>query len=114
MTNAISYQGRLTDNGSPASGSYDFVFALFDAPTGGTQIRDLVTNLAVNVSGGLFNATMDFDFGMPFGNGAFDGNDRWLDLAVRTNGAGTFNPLTPATGGQSRALRLARQCGRLR
>ena len=36
QTTALSYQDRLTDNGNPASGRYDFQFKLFDTATIGT------------------------------------------------------------------------------
>jgi len=35
---AFTYQGRLVDGGSPATGSYDFQLILFDAPVGGSQV----------------------------------------------------------------------------
>jgi hypothetical protein len=38
QTTAFTYQGRLTDMGAPASGSYDLQFLLYDALTDGTQI----------------------------------------------------------------------------
>ena len=38
QTSAFSYQGRLQDGGTPANGSYDFQFQLFDASSGGNQV----------------------------------------------------------------------------
>ena len=38
----ISYQGRLTDSGSLASGSYDFQFLLKDAATGGSTVGEVL------------------------------------------------------------------------
>jgi len=38
---------------------------------------------------GLFNLSLDF------GQGAFNGSERWVEIAVRTNGAATFTTLTP-------------------
>jgi hypothetical protein len=35
---AISYQGRLDDGGSPATGLYDFTFHVFDAAVDGTDL----------------------------------------------------------------------------
>ena len=35
---AFTYQGRLTDAGNPANGSYDLQLALFDAASGGAQV----------------------------------------------------------------------------
>jgi hypothetical protein len=86
---AFSYQGRLYDGGAPASGIYDFQFSVYDALTNGTPVGGTLTNLAVPVSNGLFSATLDF------GVGVFTGPDRWLQIAVRTNGAVTFTNLSP-------------------
>jgi hypothetical protein len=47
-----------------------------------------VTNTAVSVSNGLFTTTIDF-------GGAFDGNPRWLEIWVKSNGANNFVMLTP-------------------
>jgi hypothetical protein len=42
---AFTYQGRLTDAGLPANGSYDLQFTLYNAPTvGGVVAGPIVTN----------------------------------------------------------------------
>jgi hypothetical protein len=89
LTTAFTYQGQLTAGGSPANGSYDLRFTLFDALAGGNQLGNPLTNTAVSVSGGLFTVTLDF------GATAFQGADRWLEIAGRTNGVGDFGTLTP-------------------
>jgi len=89
LGSAFTYQGRLADGGNPAQGSYDLGFAIYDSPTSGTQIGYTITNAAAHVSNGLFTVTLDF------GSGIFDGGDRWLAIAVRTNGGGVFTDLTP-------------------
>ena len=33
----ITYQGHFKDGGVPANEAYDFIFRLFDAPSGGTD-----------------------------------------------------------------------------
>ena len=87
---AFTYQGRLTDGGNSANGSYDLKFTLFDTNSGGTAVAGPLTNSAVAVSNGLFVTTLDF------GSGAFSGDARWLELGVRTNGsAGNFTALSP-------------------
>ena len=86
---AITYQGRLNDGGMPANGSYDLVFALWDASTNGSPVGPVLTNSAATASNGLFTAILDF------GAGVFDNNARWLEIAVRTNGGGGFTALTP-------------------
>src|SRR5687767_6158432 len=76
---AFTYQGRLNDGASPANGTYDLKFALFDAASTGNQVGGALTNAATAVSNGLFIVTLDF------GN-QFPGPDRWLEIGVRTNG----------------------------
>jgi len=86
---AFTYQGRLNNNGNAANGSYDFRCAIYDSTNlPGNLIAGPVTNSAIAVSNGLFTMALDC------GN-VFDGNIRWLDIAVRTNGAGSFSSLSP-------------------
>ena len=85
---AFTYQGGLNSGANPATGSYDLRFAIYDAVSAGAQQGSLVTNAATGVSNGLFTVTLDF------GN-VFPGANRWLEIAVRTNGAATFSLLTP-------------------
>ena len=85
---AFTYQGRLNDGANPASGIYDLRFAIYDLSNGGTQQGNILTNAAVAVSNGLFTVTLDF------GN-QFPGANRWLEIAVRTNGAASFFTLNP-------------------
>jgi hypothetical protein len=85
---AFTYQGRLNTNGTPANGFYDFVFALFNAPGGGSQIGSSQTNVDVGVTNGLFTVTLNF-------GAVFTGNSTWLAISVRSNGVGTFAGLTP-------------------
>ena len=85
---AFTYQGELSDNGSPATGLYDLSFELFDVPTNGGSLA-AVTNEATEVTGGLFMVTLDF------GGGIFDGGERWLEIGVTTNGGGAFRTLAP-------------------
>jgi hypothetical protein len=86
---AFTYQGRLTDNASPAGGAYDLTFAVFDAASIGSQVGATLTNAAVAVSNGLFTVTLDF------GVGVFTGDPRWLEIGVATNGSGSFATLSP-------------------
>src|SRR5262249_44190174 len=51
---AFTYQGRLEDSGSPASGLHDLRFRLFDATSGGAQVGATICADNVNVVGGLF------------------------------------------------------------
>lgn len=85
---AFTYQGRLSDNGAPANGSYDVQFTLYPTNAAGSIVAGPVTNLATAVSNGLFTATVDF-------GGVFTGANDWLEVAVRTNGGGAFMKLAP-------------------
>jgi sulfatase modifying factor 1 len=90
LGSAFTYQGYLTDGSAPAKGSYDLTFALFNAPASGAQVGNTLTNPAVVVSNGLFTALLDF------GYAAFNGDARWLQIGVRTNGStAAYTMLSP-------------------
>jgi hypothetical protein len=83
----LTYQGRLTDAGSPANGTnYGMLFYLYDAPTNG-GFQGQVQLPSVTVSNGVFTVPLDF------GN-VFDGNPRWLQIYVQKNNGG-FTALSP-------------------
>ncbi|MBK9139080.1 MAG: hypothetical protein IPM17_10015 [Verrucomicrobia bacterium] len=86
---AFQYQGRLTYQGTPAEGLYDFTFTVFDAVQGGNALGTGRQTNTVQVSGGVFNTTLDF------GPNVFTGAGRWLELGVRTNGPGPIQILSP-------------------
>src|ERR1044071_2933261 len=79
---AFTYQGRLNVGGAPANGTYDLVFTIYDLPTGSGAFANQ-TNSAVAISNGLFTAMLDFGSSSSF---IFTGPERWLEIAVRTNG----------------------------
>ncbi len=85
---AFTYQGRLLDADTPATGSYDIRATLHNALVDGGQISDAVTNLAVTVAQGHFTVPLDF-------GAKFDGQPLWLEIAVRKAGEETFVPLLP-------------------
>jgi hypothetical protein len=90
QSTAFTYQGKLNDNGTPASGIYDLRFTIYDAITNGNLISISQTNSALAVNNGLFTVPLDF------GSGAFDGSARWLEIGIRTNGsAGAYILLSP-------------------
>jgi hypothetical protein len=86
---AFTYQGQLISGAGPATGSYDFRFAIYDAITAGNLIAGPETNSATGVTNGLF--TVDLDFG----SGVFTGPARWLEIGVRPSGGGSFTTLSP-------------------
>jgi hypothetical protein len=87
---AFTYQGQLEQSGAPTNGTCDLQFSLFDALSGGNQAGTTLTVTPVNVTDGLFSVQLDF------GGSAFDGNDRWLQVAVRCpTGSGNYTTLAP-------------------
>jgi hypothetical protein len=87
---AFTYQGQLSNsNGVASSGDYNLTFTLFPTNSGGTAVAGPITNSSVNVTNGLFTTLVDF------GPGVFTGSSNWLEIAVETNGAGSFNTLSP-------------------
>lgn len=86
----ITYQGKLKLSGAALNSTADFQFRLFDSPTGGSQIGSTLSQNGVTVQDGLFTQTLDF------GAAAFNGDARWLEVAVRSPaGTGNFVILTP-------------------
>jgi alpha-tubulin suppressor-like RCC1 family protein len=83
---AFSYQGQLTDGAAAANGTYDLRFTLWNAATAGAPQGATLTQAGVGVTNGLFTATLDF-------GAQFSGPNRWLEIAVRTNGAADFTTL---------------------
>ena len=87
---AFTYQGRLTDGSSPASGGYDFQFILYDAAAGGAQVGPIIVRENATVTNGLFTVPIDF------GTAAFAGQARWLEVGVRAGtSAEAFSVLSP-------------------
>lgn len=85
----FTYQGSLGDNGVRANGSYDLTFTVYDSTNvPGSVVSGPITNAGVVVSNGLFTVMLDF-------GSVFDGSARWLEVGVRTNGGGSFYPLSP-------------------
>jgi len=86
---AITYQGQLTDAGSPAGGAYDFQFALFTSASGGSAVDTVVAD-DLAVSAGLVNASLDFT------DAPYDGQALWVEIQVRTGAStGSYTTLTP-------------------
>lgn len=89
----FTYQGRLTDGTNPASGSYDIRAQLYNRAIAGqpgdAQIGGTLEFSNVAVTNGLLTLSLDF------GAGPFNGEARWLQLVVRTNGGGAYTTLTP-------------------
>lgn len=86
QTSVITYQGKLTDNGMPATGVYEMRFRLFDQAANGFEFGTpkIVSNIAA--AAGTFTVRIDV------GDWVFDRNDRYLEIAVRPQG--NPNPFT--------------------
>jgi len=71
----FTYQGQLSEAGSPADGAYPMTFRLFDASVGGAQIGPSIV-VAQTVTDGLFDTPLDFG-AVDFGSDQF-----WLEIIV--------------------------------
>lgn len=90
VSEAFTYQGSLEQSGEPAQGSFDFIFMLYDMEIGGSSVGNSPIHFpAVNVQDGLFSVKLDF------GDGAFEGEQRWLEIHVRVAGGSTYTTLSP-------------------
>ena len=92
MGTAFTYQGRLIDANSAADGLYDFEFKLFDDANTvtGNQLGSTIDVNEVTVNDGYFTAKLGF------GTEVFDGNDVWLQIAVRPGkSTDAYTILTP-------------------
>src|SRR5437870_4433843 len=85
LSTAFTYQGRLKSGGSPADGSFNMVFKLWNDPTlsaPGNQVGVTIAPGSVPVTNGLFTVSLDFPGGIFPASSVFDGNKRWLDITV--------------------------------
>jgi hypothetical protein len=83
----FTYQGQLTDGGSPADGEYDLRFDLYDQASAG-NLLGTVTVPDHQITAGLF--TVHLDFGE-----VFTGTARYLEIGVRPGSGGAYTPLIP-------------------
>ena len=87
---ALTYNGRLADGGNAVNGWYDFTLNLYTNSAGGTPIGNSPQMLThVGVVNGSFTVTADF------GTNLFNGEPRWLEIGVRTNGGNAFATMNP-------------------
>ncbi len=86
---AFSFQGSLSQQGVPSTGAFDMRFKLFDAATAGNQVGADVEATDVAVVNGVFTVALDF------GEAAFTGEARWLEIAVAPAGRRDYTLLQP-------------------
>lgn len=92
LSSGISIQGRLLDNGTPATGAFDFELRLFNAALLGSQVGVTVTLGDHPVVDGLFTFEADF------GDLLFGVDPRWLSVGVRPGASiAAYEILTPRT-----------------
>ncbi len=86
----FTYQGRLVRSGMPVDDTCNVTFRLYDAPAGGAQVgTSPIGPLPILVSEGLFTVPLDF------GDVAFNGDPRWLEIATQCPGDPMPTILTP-------------------
>jgi hypothetical protein len=86
----FNYQGQLKRDGLPLDGMVDLEFSLWDAEGTGSMVGAPVTIEDVEVDQGLFSVALDF------GVVAFNGDPRWLEIAVASPaGTGSYEQLSP-------------------
>lgn len=86
----FTHQGRLEADGAPAQGTYDLMFAVYAAASGGTAAAGPLSVANVEVAGGVFTVRLDF------GTTVFTGPARWLEMGVRRAGSGAaYTTLSP-------------------
>jgi hypothetical protein len=87
--NGFVYQGEIRTGPSVVT-SADIKFRMYDAPIGGTQVGPELGVLNAAIVRGRFSVSLDF------GSGAFDGNERYIEIDVRTPaGGGGYSTLAP-------------------
>src|SRR3979409_1373885 len=86
---AFTYQSVMRDGSAVANGTYDFVFSVYDVASNSVPLVSGYPVSGVPVTNGLMTVLIDF------GPGIFTGPDRWLGIAMRTNGTGGFMLLAP-------------------
>ncbi len=89
LGSGFTYQGRIALDGTALDGTADFQFTLWDAATSGNQVGATLNANGVNVVDGVF--TVELDFGIL----AFNGDARWLEIAVASPSGGALSTLDP-------------------
>jgi trimeric autotransporter adhesin len=87
---AIKYNGHLRESGSAANGTYDVIFGLWDAESGGTEKGSSAFS-GVTIEDGVFSVSPDF-------GEAFNGDAYWLEIRVQKHNPGNpdnYQTLTP-------------------
>lgn len=84
---AFAYQGRVEQDGVPATGFFDFEFRLFDSAVAGSAVGPMIPADDLQVTNGLFSIALNF------GADAFEGSERFLEVKMRPGTGGAFAQL---------------------
>ncbi|MBL8880568.1 MAG: tail fiber domain-containing protein [Phycisphaerales bacterium] len=94
MSTGFTYQGYLEQSEVPANGTFDLTFSLWNSAAAGTQVGATQSISGVPVEKGLF--TVELNSSGQFGNTAFDGQRRWLEITVNNQILTPRQEITPA------------------
>ncbi|NJO05048.1 MAG: hypothetical protein HC876_05705 [Chloroflexaceae bacterium] len=86
ISTAFTYQGQLIRTDMPVNDTCDFEFTLWDAETDGTQLGPTLARTAT-VTDGYFNVRLNF------GTAVFQGDERYLEIAVQCSTDAELVPL---------------------
>ena len=90
VDSTFTYQGQLRNAGQLLNGNVDVRFTLWDSDVGGTQIGNANSFTNYPLTDGRFA------LGLNFGNGAFNGDQRWVQVEFRSPaGVGQYLTLNP-------------------
>jgi hypothetical protein len=90
VDSTFTYQGQLRNAGQLVNGSVDVRFTLWDSDVGGTQVGNANSFTNYPLTDGRFA------LGLNFGNGAFNGDQRWVQVEFRSPaGVGQYLTLNP-------------------
>lgn len=88
LTTAFTYQGELKQSGTPATGTFDLQFKLFDASSAGNQVGLTQCADNVTIAAGRFTTLLDF-------GAVFTGQKRFLEVSVRADPSVNIPCATP-------------------
>jgi hypothetical protein len=90
LTDSFTYQGYFEYSGNPANGNFDFRVTIWNQETLGTEIASCQVFDNIYVQDGLFTFHLFPDTLM---DQVFNGEPRWLQVAVRQTGTTTWTTL---------------------
>ena len=90
VDSTFTYQGQLRNAGQLVNGNVDVRFTLWDSDVGGTQVGNANSFTNYPLTDGRFA------LGLNFGMGAFNGDQRWVQVEFRSPaGVGQYLTLNP-------------------